>query len=288
MGELKRETGLFGSIVNNLSKADNSTEGDYYDEEGFLMCGNCHTRKQFDVDMRELFGEIRRVPVMCKCAKEKQEAEKKARELNELRMKIEKLKQSGISDPEYLKWTFEKDDQMNLKLSQAVRRYVDKWDEMQEKNMGLMFYGNVGTGKSFFAACIANAVIDKGIPAIMTNMPSLITALSQDYEKDKAQILARLSEVPLLILDDVGVERDTTFAYEKVQEIVDTRYRSGKPLIITTNLSPKELANPADIRYKRVYDRLLEMCYPILVDGASRRMGKAYQKSKDAKDLLGL
>ncbi len=288
MGEFKEERNVFSGFVDSLTRINNYAEGDYLDEEGFLMCGKCHTRKQYDADMTVLFGEIRRVPIMCKCEKEKQDAEKEARRLEELSRKISKLKESGITDPEYLRWTLEADDGAQPKLSAAVRRYVDKWPEMREKNMGLMFYGPVGTGKSFFAACIANAIINKGIPALMTNVPALITAMSKDFEKDKAQILSRISDVPLLVLDDVGIERTTEYAYEKLQEIVDTRYRSGKPLIITTNLSPKELAQPTDMRYKRVYDRLLELCYPVKVDGSSRRLGKAYQKSKDAKELLGL
>lgn len=288
MGELRRDDNLFSGLVDSLSKISNYQEGDYKDNEGFLVCGKCHTRKQYDADLTMLFGEVRRVPIMCKCEQEARKAEEEARKMQELSLRIERLKQAGISDPKYLRWTFEADDRTNGKMSAAARRYVEKWPEMREKNMGLLFYGDVGTGKSFMAACIANAIINKGIPVIMTNISALITAMSKDFEADKAQILDRISEVPLLVLDDVGVERGTEFVYEKVQEIVDTRYRSGKPLIVTTNLSPQELANPADMRYKRVFDRLLEMCFPVKFEGKSRRMGKAYQKSKDAKELLGL
>ena len=278
----------FSSLVDSLSRLSNYVEGDYTDEEGFLMCGKCHTRKQYDADMTALFGEIRRVPIMCKCQQEARQREEEARRQEELNRRISRLRESGISDPKYLRWTFDVDDKTTPKLSEAARRYVDKWPEMKQKNMGLMLYGDVGTGKSFLAACIANALITKGVPVIMTNISALSTAMGKDFERDKAQILGRISEVPLLVLDDVGTERDTAYAYEKVQEIIDARYRSGMPLIITTNLSPKELAAPPDMRYKRVYDRLLEMCYPVKVDGSSRRMGKAYQKSKDAKEMLGL
>ena len=276
---------VLGDMIARLAMKDNSEEGDYRDEEGFLICHKCHTRKQYELD---IFGHMRRVPIMCKCAEEKHQREQEEMERQENMLRIKRLQEKGISDPQYLKWRMENDDRMNPKLSDAVERYVNKWNEMYDKNMGILFYGSVGTGKTFFAACIANGLIDKGIGVLMTNIPSLMTAMSKNFEKDKERILSEISQVPLLILDDVGVERGTDYGYEKIQEIIDTRYRSGKPLIVTTNLSPEVLRNPEDPRYKRVYDRILEMCFPIVVDGKSRRAKKAKNMWNDAKDILGL
>lgn len=260
-------------------------EGDYIGKDGLLYCGKCKTRKQFEI---EILGKMRIVPVMCDCKKqefEKQQTEEKARKIRE---QTQQLKIDGIADTEYLKWTFAKDKNSESKVSKAARRYVHKWQEMKENNIGILFYGDVGTGKTFLAACIANALIDKAVPVLMTNIPLLISAMQKDFEAEKATILRRISSIPLLILDDIGVERDTAYGYEKVQEIIDTRYRSGKPLIVTTNLSPQELQNPTDIRYKRVYDRILEMCHPILVNGESQRKRKAAEKRNTARNMLGI
>lgn len=260
-------------------------EGDYLGEDGLLYCGKCKTRKQFEI---EILDKMRKVPVMCDCRKqefEKEQTEKKAREIREI---TQQLKLDGIADTEYLKWTFAKDRNSESKVSQAAQRYVNKWAEMKENNIGILFYGDVGTGKTFLAACIANALIDNAVPVLMTNIPLLISAMQKNFEAEKGNILRRISGVPLLILDDVGVERDTAYGYEKLQEIIDTRYRSGKPLIVTTNLSPQELQNPTDIRYKRVYDRILEMCHPILVNGESQRKKKATEKRNTARNMLGI
>ena len=51
---------------------------------------------------------------------------------------------------------------------------------------------------------------------------------------------------PLLILDDFGMERGTEYGLEQVYSVIDSRYRSGKPLIATTNLTLEELQHPQD------------------------------------------
>ncbi len=70
------------------------------------------------------------------------------------------------------------------------------------------------------------------------------------------------------------------------QKLIDTRYRSGKPLIVTTNLSKNEMEHPSDIKYSRVYDRVLEMCIPIAVKGESRRKSNAKKIKEDVGKLI--
>lgn len=277
-----------GKVFANLVNRDNTNPEDYYDDENYLMCGNCHTRKQTLVDLSFLGKGKTKAPVLCKCGSEKrEEEERKAKEEKRL-IRIKILREQGIADPQYLKHKISNDDRSNIKISEAVRRYINKWEEIYNKNIGLLFYGGVGQGKTFYAGCIANSLIEQGIPVIMTNIPALVTAMSRDFEKDKSVILRRISEVPLLVLDDLGVERNTAYGYEKLQEIIDTRYRSGKPLIITTNLSPKALKEPEEMRYQRVYDRILEMCHPIHVDGDSHRQAKAKKMREEAKNILNI
>lgn len=275
----------FGTIIDLLITRDNSKPGDFYDEDGYLVCGNCHTRKQFDL---EFLGAIRRVPVACKCEQEKSRIEQEEEQQRQLQNKIDEFRKSGIADPEYLKWRIEIDDKTNVRISNAVVRYINKWETMKKQNIGILFYGNVGTGKTFYAACIANGLLDREIAVLMTNIPALITGMQNDFERNKSSLLYKIFDIPLLVIDDLGSERDTPYSCEKLYEIIDTRYRSGKPLIVTTNLSPEELKNPADLRYKRVYDRILEMCHPILVTGESRRVKKAANKRKQACELLGI
>ena len=71
--------------------------------------------------------------------------------------------------------------------------------------------------------------------------------------------IARLCSFPLLILDDFGMERSTEYGLEQIYNVVDSRYRSRKPLIVTTNLTLEELQHPEDTAHSRIYDRLLEI-----------------------------
>lgn len=48
-------------------------------------------------------------------------------------------------------------------------RYVEQWQTMRTENIGLLFWGGVGTGKSFLAGCIANALMEQEVPVLITN-----------------------------------------------------------------------------------------------------------------------
>ena len=89
------------------------------------------------------------------------------------------------------------------------------------------------------------------------------------------------------MIDDLGVERDTSYSVEQIYNIVDARWRSGRPLIITTNLSLSELEIPKNMEYKRIYDRILGMCpVQVKIAGKSRRTEEAQRKRDDARQVL--
>ena len=89
-----------------------------------------------------------------------------------------------------------------------------------------------------------------------------------------------------MFIDELGAERGTDTALEKVYNVIDTRYRSCKPLILTTNLSMPEIIAEGDIRYIRIYDRVLEMCYPVEMAGHSLRKREASRRYTEMKRLL--
>ncbi len=126
-------------------------------------------------------------------------------------------------------------------------------------------------GKSYAAACVCNALLDQGIPCCMTSFGRI---LAMDWE-DRARFLSRLGRYELLVLDDLGAERDTEFSQETLFSVVDERYRAAKPLIVTTNLGLPELKHPESLAKSRVYDRLLEICGPVLCQGENFRQGKS-------------
>jgi DNA replication protein DnaC len=151
----------------------------------------------------------------------------------------------------------------------------------------LVLMGDVGTGKTFAGGCIVNALEDLGHPCLMTSFSRLEKVLF-DMKEGKRSFLDKLLLFDLVLFDDLGVERDTEYMTEQVTGILNSFYRAGIPMIVTSNYTPKQLTGAEDIRKKRVYDRLLERCHPILVDGESRRKQQGRHDYASMKNLLGL
>jgi len=275
-------------VFNSIANRNDVKPGDYIDNDGFLKCAKCNTRKQSEITCP--FNNVsQKVSVMCEC--EAQENQKQQEEQRKIKFKqrVQTLRRDGLTDPEYLTWVFDKDDGRQPVISCACRKYVDEWESMLSDNVGLLLYGGVGTGKSFFACCIANALLDKCVPALVTNFPRILNKLqSSGWREDRNELFDRLQRYDFVVIDDLGVERGTEYALEQVYAVIDTRYRSGKPLIVTTNLAPDEIKKPENLAYERIYDRILENCIPVKISGKSRRPEKAAEKRKKFQGLLGL
>lgn len=227
-----------------------------------------------------------RVKVSCRCVEkaQKEEADKSRRERFEAHMKGLAAKY-GLSDGAYDDLTFSMDDRRDPALSNTCRRYVDRWEEMKENNIGIIFYGPPGTGKSFFAGAIVNALLEKQVPALMTNFPRLLNILQA--AKDRQSYIDALQSYKLLVIDDLGVERDSDYAAEQVFSIIDARTRSKLPLIVTTNLTIEELKKPDTRKNARIYDRILELCpVNLKMTGESRRINSAEIRREIARGIL--
>ncbi len=279
------------TVLKNMARADIETgDGDYLDEEGLMRCGKCKTRKQRDVEApREIASTgLWRFSVPCECQLELLAAQAKDRQHSEFQRQMGYLRSEGITDPAYLKHTFAQDDRRDVKISDVCRKYVEQWDVMKADNTGILFYGNVGAGKSFLACCIANALLENLVPACVTNFPRLLNKM-QGLGEERQETIDKLQRYALLVIDDLGAERDTSYSVEQIYNIVDTRARSGKPLIVTTNLALSDIENPGTLAYKRIYDRVMEMCpIRLKLTGKSRREEKAAEKRDRARRLLGL
>ena len=276
-------TSVISGIAANAEKA-NPAQADDYTKDGLLICGKCHTPKQCRI---EWFGKVQIVPCLCKCGVEKRDAEEAERKRQEKMMEIRRMRDLGFADAEMQNWTFERDDGSNEILSQAARKYVERFDEMKKRGQGLLLFGEVVTVKTYISAFISNSLIDEGHPCLVTNFVRLVNTLSGMFE-GKQEYIDNLNNFDLLVIDDLASERDTEYMGEIVQNIIDSRYRAGLPLIITTNLTADELKNPAEIRKKRIYSRLFEMCYPLEVKGKDRRKQKLRQEFSEIGEMLGI
>ena len=257
---------------------------EYVGNNGLIYCSKCHTPRQKRI---EVAGKVIEPRCMCACQTEdyvQREQERKHREFLDI---VAKNRSIGLPDPGLRKHTFENDLGYNPKQMRMAKRYVQHWEEMQKNSTGLLLWGDVGTGKSFIAGCIANALLDKGVPVIMTNFARLLNKLSDMYAGDRTAYIDSFKRYPLMIIDDLGVERNSEFAREQVFSIIDSRYRSQLPMIVTTNLSLKKLKNPEDMARARIYDRVLERCMPIRVNDQNIRDLNKEANIEQAKRILG-
>ena len=245
--------------------------GDYIDEEGYLCCGNCNTRKQYRIpwpffDGKGSMGE-HLVPVLCRCKQEEKarmEAEQKAREHREL---VARLQSVCFTSPTRREHTFENATMLPPDILEKAKRFVEDWPTVRRENTGQLYWGDCGTGKSYTAACIANALMEQEIPVLMRNLGDF---MGGSFE-DKEELCRDVARYGLVIFDDLGMERATEYGLEMVYRVINARYESGKPTIFTTNLSLQDLMNPQDIAHKRIYDRVLEMTIPIQFTGPNVR-----------------
>jgi len=255
-----------------------------YQKDGLWYCGKCgmpremHFVDPFDKDEYN-------VPKSCNCIDEERRKEDEKRQLEENEIRRRKC----FADPEITLWNFAHDDgKGNVHAMQIAHNYVANFDRMFADGIGLIIHGNVGAGKSFMAACIANALIDKGKSCMLTDFTTIV---NRPFRKDddRNQYVRDLAyEYDLLVIDDLGRERNTSFATETVASVLEARNRSMRPLIITSNLTPKQLLNTKNIALKRIYSRIFEMCIPVKFTGADRREAKMQSNTIRYASLLGL
>jgi len=277
-------TNIVNSMVNTANTSNELADGDYVDEDGLICCGKCNTRKQKRL---ELLGREITVMIPCKCREEeldRQEAEEKE---SYRQADVSRMKQAGFQDVTMVNYTFENDDGTNPWLSNIAKNYVENFEKMRKDNKGLLFFGGVGVGKTYASACIANALIEKGYPCLVTNFQRLINTI-EGMRGQKQDYLDSLSEYVLLVIDDLASERNTEYMQEFVYQIIDSRYRSGLPIIVTTNLTSQELKNPSDMSKQRIYSRLFQMCIPVDVKGKDRRKTALINDYSEYAKLLGL
>ena len=258
-------------------------EDEYIDKtSGLVYCKKCHTPRQTSV---ELGGTLFHPYCICQCQSEARELElAKEKQLQE-QQRIARLKANGLQDASLRQFTFANDTGINPEMQKA-HSYVEHWAEMKATATGLLLWGNVGTGKSFFAGCIANALLDRGVPVLMTNFSRILNAQTGMFSDDRNKYIDSLNHYSLLIIDDLGMERSTEYALEQVFNVIDARLRSNLPLIVTTNLTLDELKHPADLAHERIYSRVLERCIPLKINNQNIRQMKAQENFTRTKQLL--
>ena len=271
----------FNGIVAGIAASTPRNINEYLAPDGVYRCRVCQQPTRTKIHIPG-YGDFE-PPITCDCDKAAEAARKERERLEE----IDRKRRICFNQAAMRSWSFENDDRSNAKLSEAMLRYAANFPHFLKEGKGLLLFGPVGTGKSFYAACIANRVIDIGYSAKMTNFATLTNDL-QGMNEGRNQYIEDLNRYGLLIIDDLGAERKSEYMQEMVFNIIDSRYRSGLPMVITTNLSGEEIKKPENTSYARIYDRLLGCCFPQEITGPSRRKKELRDSFGDMRAILGL
>lgn len=166
-------------------------------------------------------------------------------------------------------------------------RYLNATSELAESlyqsvrsGKGAYLFGNVGTGKTHLASAVAMRAIDQGIRVRMVDMPSIIAHVKASFATGGTEddVFVHLCRYGLLIIDDLGKEAPTDWTLTQVFRVINSRYESLKPVIITSQYDFKSLGarlarNGDTDTALAIVSRLSEMCQKIELKGHDRRLG---------------
>lgn len=118
--------------------------------------------------------------------------------------------------------------------------------QFAEQPLGwLLFSGGYGCGKTHLAAAITNQRLDQGQAAIFVVVPDLLDHLRMTYGPDSEvrydELFNEVRTTSLLVLDDLGVQNATPWVQEKLFQILNHRYNSRLPTVLTTNQRLEDL-----------------------------------------------
>lgn len=274
--------------TSSLSKArdifqQRELKDDEYMKDGLIYCAICNTPRQALIE-----GYY--VSMFCQCQREVKEREEAA-----LRKQlIEEQRKKLISSPKLRACRFEVDDGETPNTKQICEKYVENFEKLKENGFGLFIFGDKGTGKTFYAYAIANALIDKGYKIRGVKLTSIIQR-AQQFSEDFETAVAPFYEADLLIIDDLGKERSTPFAAEAVFNFLDGCYIRKVPLIVTTNKDIDEIEKimnepetAEEATYACIFDRVFEHCKKIRLNKVRRRERLAKHNEEIMNEILGI
>ena len=206
----------------------------------------------------------------CRCAIESRQRERVAKLLEE----------SGITQEQLRRWSFGTFDIArcagNAALRARMAEIVDDLRSYAQEPIGWrVLQGMYGVGKTHLAYAVAAHRARVGSPVYVATVPDLLDMLRRGFDDDSYdKRLRMLQTVPMLVLDDLGTENATPFAVEKLHQVVDARYRTRLPMVVTTNrLLHQDKTLPGRI-VSRLLDRDLSVVWTLPV-GDYRRVTHA-------------
>ncbi len=170
-----------------------------------------------------------------------------------------------------------------LKKAGLVGRYAkaccpqgDLLFGLAKTGTGAYVFGDPGTGKTYAAAAAVRLALKSGLTARLITSKHLLDAIKRGYDEGDSYALESAETVQLLVLDDLGAERATDWAIETLSALIDVRYSTDHPTIITSNYRLGELRDMWGGRPgARIASRIAGSCNVLHFDGEDRRLANA-------------
>lgn len=145
---------------------------------------------------------------------------------------------------------------------------------------GLIITGKSGVGKTHLAAAIANRLIEKDKIVLMGRLTTLLDMIKEtfrDNTKSENELIKLYSNVDMIIIDDLGTEKISSWALEKLYTIIQNRCESRLPIIITTRFNKEGLierfsySQDTDL-VDATISKLYQMCYGITLKSMKKEL----------------
>lgn len=211
--------------------------------------------------------------------KDKQDAEEQKRK--RFRNMINVIYKQNYVGRKYQELNFE-NFIIDLNNKNAVKMANDYINKNKDKILsnGLIIMGESGIGKTHLAAAIANKLIENDKIVLMGRLTTLLDMIKEtfrDNTKSENELIELYSNVDMIIIDDLGTEKISSWALEKLYTIIQNRFENGLPIIITTRFDKKGLisrfsySNDQDL-IDATISKLYQMCYGITLKSMKKEL----------------
>lgn len=144
--------------------------------------------------------------------------------------------------------------------------YAEHYND-SERNC-LLIVGGYGSGKTHLVASIANKLMDNGVPCLFDTFDGHLNKLKMEFSGGKSVYLEQMQNIDMLVLDDIGKEKQTDWSRSIMFTVINYRYEHMLPIMMTTNLNSDALKAYLG---GAVWSRLCEMCMGIQTRGGDYR-----------------
>lgn len=201
------------------------------------------------------------VPAVCDCQMMEQDA-KEAEEQRRMAEQIEAMRHERAFGNRVLVGSFADSSKNSEVMSSCAAYAVDFEKARGERKNGLLLWGDTRTGKTFAAEAVARELHGQGMRVMMDTAAGFVSRYESADRMGREALRHRVAKCDLLVVDDFGASRDTSYGREVVFSLIDDRVSANGPMVVTTNLTPEQMASCAD---SRAAMRIMERCLPIRV-----------------------